>query len=56
MKRSKELEHNLTCDEFKQYSSVVDEIEDSLRNGKCVNHRISKQVGRGDTNDKMLNG
>ena len=56
VKRSKELENNLTCDEFKQYSSVVDEIEDSLRNGKCVNHRISKQVVRGDTNDKMLNG
>ena len=56
VKRSKELENNLTCDEFKQYSSVVDEIEDSLRNGKCIDYRISKQVGRGDTNDKMLNG
>lgn len=56
VKRSKELENNLTCDEFKQYSSVVDEIEDSLRNGKCIDYRISKQVDKGNTNDKMLNG
>ena len=56
VKRSKELEHNLTCSEFKQYSSVVDEIEDSLKNGKCIDYRISKQVDKGNTNDKMLNG
>lgn len=56
VKRSKELEHNLTCSEFKQYSSAVDEIEDSLKNGKCIDYRISKQVDKGNTNDKMLNG